>query len=151
MQSNKKSGIISFDCKIIWVNKGENGMKKTKIVSIVLIVMIVIAMLFTAKSVFAADDLGYLLGNNVAGNNAAGNNVASSGGSSKPANSTPSNNSLNNTTNNLVLTTNNTSTYNNSSLPKTGVADSMPVAVLVVVLGISGVYAYKKMQEYKNI
>ena len=126
-------------------------MKKTKIVSIVLIVMIVIAMLFTAKSVFAADDLGYLLGNNVAGNNAAGNNVASSGGSSKPANSTPSNNSLNNTTNNLVLTTNNTSTYNNSSLPKTGVADSMPVAVLVVVLGISGVYAYKKMQEYKNI
>ena len=146
MQSNKKSGIISFDCKIIWVNKGENGMKKTKIVSIVLIVMIVIAMLFTARNVFAADDLGYLLGNNVAGNN-----VASSGGSSKPANSTPSNNSLNNTTNNLVLTTNNTSTYNNSSLPKTGVADSMPVAVLVVVLGISGVYAYKKMQEYKNI
>lgn len=126
-------------------------MKKTKIVSIVLIVMIVIAMLFTAKNVFAADDLGYLLGNNVAGNNAAGNNTASSGGSSKPANSTPSNNSLNNTTNNLVLTTNNTSTYNNSSLPKTGVADSMPVAVLVVVLGISGVYAYKKMQEYKNI
>lgn len=126
-------------------------MKKTKIVSIVLIVMIVIAMLFTAKNVFAADDLGYLLGNNVAGNNAAGNNVASSGGSSKPANSTPSNNSLNNTTNNLVLTTNNTSTYNNSSLPKTGVADSMPVAVLVVVLGISGIYAYKKMQEYKNI
>jgi hypothetical protein len=146
LQSNKKSGIISFDCKIIWVNKGENGMKKTKIVSIVLIVMIVIAMLFTARNVFAADDLGYLLGNNVAGNN-----VESSGGSSKPANSTPSNNSLNNTTNNLVLTTNNTSTYNNSSLPKTGVADSMPVAVLVVVLGISGVYAYKKMQEYKNI
>ena len=108
-------------------------MKKTKIVSIVLIVMIVIAMLFTARNVFAADDLGYLLGNNVVGNNA-----ASSGGSS-------------NTTNNLVLTTNNTSTYNNSSLPKTGVADSVPVAVLVVVLGISGVYAYKKMQEYKNI
>ena len=116
-------------------------MKKTKIVSIVLIVMIVIAMLFTAKNVFAVDDLGYLLGNN----------VTSSEGSSKPANSTPSNNVLNNTTNNLVLTTNNTSTYNNSSLPKTGVADSMPVAVLVVVLGISGVYAYKKMQEYKNI
>ena len=126
-------------------------MKKTKVVSIVLIVMIVIAMLFTAKNVFAADDLGYLLGDNSAGNNAAGNNAASSGGSSKPANSTPSNNSLNNTTNNIVLTTNNTSTYNNSSLPKTGVADSMPVAVLVVVLGISGVYAYKKMQEYKNI
>ncbi len=145
MQSNKKSGIISFDCKIIWVNKGENGMKKTKIVSIVLIVMIVIAMLFTAKSVFAITDLtGTALGNN----NADDNNIAGTGGTGT---SKPSNNVLNNTTNNLVLTTNNTSTYNNSSLPKTGVADSMPVAVLVVVLGISGVYAYKKMQEYKNI
>lgn len=145
MQSNKKSGIISFDCKIIWVNKGENGMKKTKIVSIVLIVMIVIAMLFTAKSVFAITDLtGTALGNN----NLDDNNIAGTGGTGT---SKPSNNVLNNTTNNLVLTTNNTSTYNNSSLPKTGVADSMPVAVVVVVLGISGVYAYKKMQEYKNI
>lgn len=120
-------------------------MKKTKIVSIVLIVMIVIAMLFTAKSVFAITDLtGTALGNN----NADDNNIAGTGGTGT---SKPSNNVLNNTTNNLVLTTNNTSTYNNSSLPKTGVADSMPVAVLVVVLGISGVYAYKKMQEYKNI
>ena len=95
-------------------------MKKTKVVSIVLIVMIVIAMLFTAKNVFAVDDLGYLLGNN----------VTSSEDSSKPANSTPSNNSLNNTTNNIVLTTNNTSTYNNSSLPKTGAGDVVPGIVL---------------------
>ena len=57
----------------------------------------------------------------------------------------------NNTTNNVVLTTNNTSSYNNSSLPKTGVGDSIPGAILVVVLGISAVYAYKKMQDYKNI
>lgn len=121
-------------------------MKKTKIVSIVLIVMIVIAMLFTAKSVFAITDLtGTALGNN----NAEDNNIAAGTGST--GTSKPSNNVLNNTTNNIVLTTNNTSTYNNSSLPKTGVADSMPVAVLVVVLGISGIYAYKKVQEYKNI
>ena len=116
-------------------------MKKTKIVSIVLIVMIVIAMLFTARNVFAADDLCYLLGDN----------AASSGGSSKPANSTPSYNVLNNTTNNIVLTTNNTSTYNNSSLPKTGAGDVVPGIVLVVVLGISAVYAYNKVQYYKNI
>lgn len=50
-----------------------------------------------------------------------------------------------------TLTRNNTSNYNNTSLPKTGVGDSMPVVILVVVLGISAVYAYKKMQDYRNI
>ena len=57
----------------------------------------------------------------------------------------------NNTTNSTVLTTNNTSTYNNTSLPKTGAGDVVPGIVLVVVLGISAVYAYNKVQYYKNI
>ena len=65
------------------------------------------------------------------------------------------NNTISNTTNtatkNTVLTTNNTSNYNNTSLPKTGVGDSIPGVILVVVLGISALYAYKKMQDYKNI
>lgn len=127
-------------------------MKKTRIVSVILIIMIVVSMIFTAKNVFAATDLTDSLtgsssnnnttDNNVAGNNATGNN-----------NLVLNNTSTNNTTgNNTVLTTNNTSSYNNNtSLPKTGVADSMPVVMIAVVLGISGIYAYKKMQEYKNI
>ncbi|MFQ9263589.1 MAG: hypothetical protein ACLR44_00630 [Clostridia bacterium] len=94
-------------------------MKKSKLVSLVLVVIISLSVLFMAKDVLAATDL--------------------------------TNSILNNTTNNLVLTTNNTSNYNNTSLPKTGVADTMPAVILVAVLGISAVYAYKKMQEYKNI
>ena len=47
--------------------------------------------------------------------------------------------------------TNNSRIYNNTDLPKTGVEDSMPIVVLAVVLGISAVYAYKKIQDYKNI
>ncbi len=124
-------------------------MNKTKIVSVVLVTMILVAIVFTANSVFAAEDLtGSLLGNSTTNNTT--NNTVDNSTNNTTLNTT--NNTVNNTTNNTaVLTTNNTSTYNNTSLPKTGVADSMPVAILVVVLGISGVYAYKKMQEYKNI
>lgn len=50
-------------------------------------------------------------------------------------------------------TSNNSSVYNNTNnnLPKTGIEDSIPVAALVVVFGVSAVYAYKKIKEYKNI
>lgn len=99
-------------------------MKKSKLVSLVLVVIISFSVLFMAKDVLAATDL---------------------------TNSILNNTTTNNTANNLVLKTNNTSNYNNTSLPKTGVADTMPAVILVVVLGISAVYAYKKMQEYKNI
>lgn len=107
-------------------------MKKSKLVSLVLVVIISLSVLFMAKDVLAATDLTNSILNNTTTNNSL-NSVS------------------NNTTNNLVLTTNNTSNYNNTSLPKTGVADTMPAVILVAVLGISAVYAYKKMQEYKNI
>ena len=107
-------------------------MKKSKLVSLVLVVIISLSVLFMAKDVLAATDLTNSILNNTTTN--------------KSLNSVS-----NNTANNLVLKTNNTSNYNNTSLPKTGVADTMPAVILVVVLGISAVYAYKKMQEYKNI
>ena len=107
-------------------------MKKSKLVSLVLVVIISFSVLFMAKDVLAATDLTNSILNNTTTN--------------KSLNSVS-----NNTANNLVLKTNNTSNYNNTSLPKTGVADTMPAVILVVVLGISAVYAYKKMQEYKNI
>ena len=113
-------------------------MKKSKLVSLVFIISF--SVLFMAKDVLAATDLTNSILNNTTTNkslNSVSNNTT--------------NNTTNNTANNLVLKTNNTSNYNNTSLPKTGVADTMPAVILVVVLGISAVYAYKKMQEYKNI
>ena len=47
--------------------------------------------------------------------------------------------------------TNNSSVYTNTNLPKTGLTDSIPVAALIVILGISAVYAYKKVKDYRNI
>lgn len=111
-------------------------MKKSKLVNIILIMIISFAILLTAKETLAANNVIDITNTITSNGNNTVNNTA--------------NNTVNNRTNN-VLTTNNTSNYNNSSLPKTGIEDSMPTVVLLVVLGISGVYAYKKMQDYKNI
>ena len=118
-------------------------MKNSKLVNVVLVVIIGLTMMFVAKESLAATDLtNTLTGNNTTNNS----NIQTITG-----NSTTNNNTSNKTTNNTVLTTNNTSTYNNTSLPKTGAGDVVPGIVLVVVLGISAVYAYNKVQYYKNI
>ena len=99
-------------------------------------------MILVSKEIFAADiDITPSINNTT--NSTKTNNTTT--------NSTTNKTVSNNATNNSVLRTNNTSTYNNSSLPKTGIEDSLPITVLVVVLGISAVYAYKKIQYYKNI
>ena len=118
-------------------------MKNSKLVNVVLVVIIGFTMMFVAKESLAATDLtNTLTGNNTTNNS----NIQTITGNSSTNNTTG-----NKTTNNAVLTTNNTSTYNNTSLPKTGAGDVVPGIVLVVVLGISAVYAYNKVQYYKNI
>ena len=124
-------------------------MKNSKLVKIVLVVIMSLAVIIATKSSFAVTSLDP---NSLTGisntenteNKETANNVLSNS-------ELNSNTILNKTTNNVVLTTNNTSAYNNSSLPKTGVGDSMPIVVLAVALGISAIYAYKKIQDYKNI
>ena len=122
-------------------------MKNSKLVKVVMGAIISLIVVTMANQDFA-DNVTDLT-------NALGNSSSSSNNSS--TNNITSNTALNNTTrnntakNNSVLTTNNTSTYNNTSLPKTGAGDVVPGIVLVVVLGISAVYAYNKVQYYKNI
>lgn len=122
-------------------------MKNSKLVNVVLVVIIGFTMMFVAKESLAATDLtNTLTGNNTTNNTTNNSNIQTITGSNSTNNTTS-----NKTTNNTVLTTNNTSTYNNTSLPKTGAGDVVPGIVLVVVLGISAVYAYNKVQYYKNI
>ena len=115
-------------------------MKNSKIVKLVLIMIICLSILIVAKETLAATDLTDTLTRNNTVNN-----------TTTITEKNTTNETIQNTTNSVILTTNNTSNYNNTSLPKTGVGDSMPVVILVVVLGISAVYAYKKMQDYRNI
>lgn len=134
-------------------------MKKIKLVNIVLIMIVCFAILLTAKESFAANGNIIDLTNTITPSNNNNNNTASDGGSSTTTSNGGSSTSTSNggsstsgvPTNNTVLTTSNTSNYNNTTLPKTGVEDSIPGIILIVVLGISAVYAYNRIQYYKDI
>lgn len=115
-----------------------------KLVNIVLVLIVSLSILLVAKESFAANN-AIDITNSITTRNNTTNNATNN-----TANNT-ANNTTNRSSNNSVLTTNNTSNYNNSSLPKTGIEDSIPGVVLVVILGISAVYAYNKIQYYKNI
>lgn len=131
-------------------------MKKSTLVKIVFVMIISLMVLLNMGQVKAANNISFTdltntldnqnqtqRNNTTGGNNSTSNNTTGN-------NSTASNTSRNNSTSN-VMRTNNTSNYNNSSLPKTGIEDSIPGVILVVVFGISAVYAYKKIQDYRNI
>lgn len=128
-------------------------MKKTNLIKVISILLISVMVVLFATTVNAADDNSY----NDLTSTLTGNNSNSSNNSSNTANtnSNSSNNTANtnntNKSSNMTNNTNNSSVYNNTSLPKTGAADSIPVAMLVVVFGISAVYAFKKVRDYKNI
>lgn len=119
-------------------------MKMSKTVKVVLIMMIGFIMLFSARQVFAADNSSFkeltVGGNNITENKAT--TTTDDGNDTTTGNKTKENN---------VLKTGNTSNYNNSTLPKTGISGTTSAFIFVVVLGISAVYAYKKVQYYKDI
>lgn len=113
-------------------------MKIFKNAKILLSVVVTFGIIMLAGQVFAAEDnyQGITLDLNAKNN------------TTNTASNTAANNTVNNTT---VLTTNNTTKYNNTALPSTGIGDAMPVTILLVIFGISAVYAYKKVQAYRNI
>ena len=125
-------------------------MKNSKLVKVVMGAIISLIVVTMANQVFADNvtDLTNALGNSSSSSNSSTNNITSN----TALNNTTRNNTVNNTIkNNSVLTTNNTSSYNNTSLPKTGIEDHIPATILLVVFGVSAVYAYKKIQDYRNI
>lgn len=142
-------------------SRGDIDMKNLiKIVFVLLISMILFA---TTTVVKAADnDTGFtdLTGTLNSSNTSNDTSSGSSDTNTSSSNST-SNSSISNTTNNTTSnssssnSTSNSSIYSNntvaSDLPKTGVEDSIPVVLLVVVFGVSAIYAYRKINEYKNI
>ena len=116
-------------------------MKKTNLSKVILGIVTLFAVIFYGMNVLAADDeyedLTGMLGNNASANNANTNTNTNKANTNTNANKTNSNA--------------NSSSYNNGSIPKTGISDSIPTMLLVVVFGISAVYAYRKISEYKNI
>ena len=126
-------------------------MKKSNLIKIFSILLIVTMLIMFSASVFAADgDDGFAdLSETLDGGNT--NNTNSTNNSLNNTNTNNVNNTLNTNKTNNTNNTNNSSVYNTNNLPKTGIEDSVPVAMLVVIFAISSVYAYKKIKEYKNI
>ena len=125
-------------------------MRKSNLIKVISILVVSLMVMLFSTNVMAAEtdngftDLTPRVDNNTT--NGTSNNTANS----NSANNTNRNNTSNNT--NRTNNTNNSSIYNNTNtLPKTGVTDSIPVAVLLIVFAISAVYAYKKIKDYKNI
>ena len=131
-------------------------MKNSKLVSIVLIVIISLSVMMISKDVFAAENILLDITNSSSGSNTStGSSVSNTSSSGNTTNTTNRTTNTTNTSSTNVLTTGNTtsttSSYNNTSLPSTGIEDSIPGAILVVVLGISAVYAYNKIRYYRDI
>lgn len=130
-------------------------MKKTNLIKVISILLISAMLMLFATTVNAADDNSYNdLTSTLTGNTSNNtSNTSNTNTNSNSSNNTSNTNSANNTNKalNMSNNTSNSSVYNNTNLPKTGATDSIPVAMLVVVFGISAVYAFKKVRDYKNI
>ena len=128
-------------------------MKKSKVMKLILVAILLMSIVFIATHVLAADDVEENLDlTNLLGNSSNTANTSNTP-NTNPGNTNSSNTANVNLNTNLSNTNSNTnsSLYNNTNLPKTGLSDTLPVVVLVVVGGISAVYAYKKISDYRNI
>lgn len=118
-------------------------MEKTNLIKAMLILVIGVILISVNTNVLAADDGDYteLTLNNTSVNNTNTNQTNTN------TNKANTNTNVNNTNKTNSTIYNNT----NTNLPKTGIEDTIPVALLVTVFGISALYAYKKINDYKNI
>lgn len=121
-------------------------MNKSNLIKLFSILLISVMVMMFSTSVLAADSAIDLPLNSSKNNTTDNNTKADNTNTNKNTNNKNTNNTNTNKNN-----ANNSSIYNNTNLPKTGIEDSIPVAMLVVVFGISAVYAYKKIKDYKNI
>lgn len=118
-------------------------MSKIKTKELIICIITFIALVLSIVTDIFATDIEATLGGNSTGNNVQqiqerGNNT--------------NNNTFNNTNNVLNKTNNTNNTANNTNktavMPNTGVDYS--VLLIVAVCGISAIYAYKKISDYKN-
>lgn len=133
-------------------------MENSKLLKVVLIILIG-AMVFTmGTSVLAADSSNDTYQDLADALNGTTSNNTTNNATNNAANNATRNTTRNTTGNNTLNTSsfrNNSNTlntaYNNTTLPKAGITNSIPVVALIVIFGISAVYAYIKIKDYKNL
>lgn len=108
-------------------------MKKSSVLKLMTVVVMIALILGTAKMSFAATQIQPIENS---GGNSAGNNTL---------------NSVNNTTNNVAnntISVNNTNKVENTTLPEAGKESSLGIVVLIALTSISAIYTYIKVKEY---
>ena len=108
-------------------------MKKSSVLKLMTVVVMIALILGTAKMSFAATQIQPIENS---GGNSAGNNTL---------------NSVNNTTNNVANNTipvNNTNKVENTTLPEAGKESSLGIVVLIALTSISAIYTYIKVKKY---
>ncbi len=145
-------------------------MKSMKVLKKLVVIMLsLVIMLACSNAVFAADDdlFTEIPETNTSTNNTTNNgtnntntpitgnnsNTSSTNNTNTSNNSNASSLSINNSSNtNNTNSNTNRSVSNSNALANTGLAQAGGiVALIVVVCGISAIYSYKKVNDYKNL
>lgn len=109
---------------------------------IICIITFIVLVLSIVTDIFATDIEATL------GGNSTGNNIQQIQERENNTNNNTSNNTSNNTNNVLNKTNNTANNTNKTTMPNTGVDYS--ILFIVAVCGVSAIYAYKKISDYKN-
>ena len=124
-------------------------MKKSIILKSFLVILTCVMLIFAITPVYAATDEGFEDVFNMTNTG----NTSNTGNTNSGNTNTRNTNSNSSNVQNLNALRNNASNRANTSntLPNTGIGDSLPTVLLVVVFAVSAVYAYKKIKDYRNI
>lgn len=126
-------------------------MKNFRLVKIIVIALIFLIGMVCMNRAFAITDLDLNTELAIGGNNATTNtNTPTNTNTNTPTNTNTSTNI--NALNTSALSTNNNTSNNTNVIPHAGIEDNIvPMGLLLVVFAISAIYAYKKIQDYKEI
>ena len=120
-------------------------MRREKIFKVIITLIIGVVLFVMSTNVFAADsELNFFddTTNQLDISNTTNTNTANN------ANNANANANMNSNTN--TITNTNTSNYN-TSLPKAGAPENTMIGVVATLLVVVSIYAYKKVNQYKNI
>ena len=124
-------------------------MKKEKILKMA-VVLIISAVLFAmSTNVFAADVDFFEDTTNQLNTTNTTNNTTNTVNTTNTNSNTNTGNTTN-TTNTVNTNTTNTNNYN-TNLPKAGAPANTMIGIAITVLAVVAVFAYKKVNQYKNI
>ena len=122
-------------------------MRREKIFKVIITLIIGVVLFVMSTNVFAADsELNFFddTTNQLDISNTTNTNTANN------ANNANANANINSNTNTNTKTSTNTSNYN-TSLPKAGAPENTMIGVVATLLVVVSIYAYKKVNQYKNI